>query len=600
MKSAFNFSRSLLDQTSELPYNNHLMCFENGVIDLRTGEQHPHSPKHFLTSAIAANYVPSASCPGVFRSFIESAFGEDLLEVLQAVTSMLLDPTAHYGRFVHLIGASGSGKGTMLRLWLEMFGMENTRSISSFSELETPEGRHHNLTGVRLCVFPDVGGYMRGLKPYYELVDNGPMSGRALYSPSAYQIKWNTRFVIASVDHLQIENSGDGWDRRVIPLPTKARSGAMNLDLSTQLSEVKGEVISWALSMPRERRDWILANLSSYERIEAARADASISGDPVRYFVDLCLRPSESKQKIQNHTLHTWYEAFCSVHGYQRMSMSRFVSHLKTVLPVQHQPRRRASTTEDPECVFIPAHWNQLQALSGVFEETDSDDGSIGCRCVKSKCEEGGLVAFSEYAHLVLSHVQACSDTFKDVQAQSNDPEHIDLQGVSGHVQTCSGQNAADEKNQLYRPDWTSDKVVSLKKTSHAKGFQFCPEQPDMPEHNAETRMVEGKLCSGTEAQVPEHRLQVPEHELQVGDRVWVRDCKREGVIKDTRSRPDLIEHLVEGSGLYGGDRLSSFNCLRQVKRHDTATPRRSRHRLPILRSHRHPVRSRSSLQCQR
>jgi putative DNA primase/helicase len=49
---------------------------------------------------------------------------------------MLLDPTAHYGRFIHLLGQSGSGKGTMLRLWLEMFGTENTRSINSFLNLK--------------------------------------------------------------------------------------------------------------------------------------------------------------------------------------------------------------------------------------------------------------------------------------------------------------------------------------------------------------------------------------------------------------------------------------------------------------------------------
>jgi hypothetical protein len=399
MKSAFNFSRSLLDASANLPYNHHLMCFENGVIDLRTGDRHSHDRSHFLTSAIAAPYTPNASCPEVFRSFVETAFGEDLLEVIQAVTSMLLDPTAPYGRFVHLIGPSGSGKGTLLRLWLEMFGMENTRSISSFSELETAEGRHQNLTGVRICALPDVGGYMRGLKPFYELVDNGPMSGRALFSPSAYQTKWSTRFLIASVDHLQIENSGDGWDRRVIPLPSRPRSGKMNPRLSDELSEVKGEIVSWALSISRERRDWVLNNLGLFERIESVRADASVSGDPVRYFVDLCLRPTNSDEKIQNHVLHTWYEAFCVTHGYQRMSMSRFLSHLKTVLAVQFQPRRRALSTEDPDRPRIPAHWTQLEPLDGVFEPVERDV----VRCVKSKCKEGGLPAFTDYANSVLN-----------------------------------------------------------------------------------------------------------------------------------------------------------------------------------------------------
>jgi guanylate kinase len=35
---------------------------------------------------------------------------------------MLIDPTAPYGKFMHIIGPSGSGKGTLLRLWGEIFG----------------------------------------------------------------------------------------------------------------------------------------------------------------------------------------------------------------------------------------------------------------------------------------------------------------------------------------------------------------------------------------------------------------------------------------------------------------------------------------------
>jgi phage/plasmid-associated DNA primase len=66
MKSAFNFSRSLLDHTSDLPYNSHLMCFQNGVVDARTGELQPHDRAHFLTSAITTSYVKGAQCPEGF------------------------------------------------------------------------------------------------------------------------------------------------------------------------------------------------------------------------------------------------------------------------------------------------------------------------------------------------------------------------------------------------------------------------------------------------------------------------------------------------------------------------------------------------------
>lgn len=406
-KSAFLICRDAID-VGELPANSHLRCFNNCTVDLRTGVPIPHDPKHFLSTTVAADYQPSQPCPQVFLDFIRSAYGEDLTEVIRAYTSMLLDPTAPYGKFIHLMGPSGSGKGTLLRLWGEMFAIEHFRS-GEFNNLSTAEGRHQYLTSAALYTVPDVGGYVQGLKAFYELVDNGPMTGRALFSSNAYQKRWDTRFVIASVDHLQIENSGDGWDRRCLPLPTKAREGIEDPNLGTKLAEVKGQIISWALAMTREERDRLILHPSTNERVLALKQDAAIHGDPVRAFVDLCLRPaSNAHPALESHQLHSWFGAFCQQHGYQGWGMSKFVNHLKTILPNQYVPRRRASATEDIDRGMIPAHWGGITDLGGVFvalteQESGSDNSYQSTQhrdsqwsCVKSMCQEGGLMAFKE------------------------------------------------------------------------------------------------------------------------------------------------------------------------------------------------------------
>ena len=406
-KSAFQVCRDAID-VGELPANRHLRCFNNCTVDLRTGEPIPHDPKHFLTTTVAADYQPNQPCPQVFLDFIRSAYGEDLIEVIRAYTSMLLAPTAPYGKFIHLMGPSGSGKGTLLRLWGEMFAVEHFRS-GEFNNLSTAEGRHQYLTSAALYTVPDVGGYIQGLKAFYELVDNGPMTGRALFSSNAYQKRWDTRFVIASVDHLQIENSGDGWERRCLPLPTKAREGIEDPNLGTKLASVKGQIISWALAMPREERDRLILHPSTNERVLALKQDAAIHGDPVRAFVDLCLRPAGNAHSyLESHQLHSWFGAFCQQHGYQGWGMSKFVNHLKTILPNHYVPRRRASATEDINRGMIPAHWSGIIDLAGVFidltkQESSSDNGTEGTQlsepqwtCFKSMCREGGLMAFKE------------------------------------------------------------------------------------------------------------------------------------------------------------------------------------------------------------
>jgi hypothetical protein len=251
---------------------------------------------------------------------------------------------------------------------------------------------------------------VQGLKPFYELVDNGPMTGRALFSSVAYQKLWNCRFVIASVDHLQIENAGDGWDRRCRPLPTKALSGVEDPNLGSKLAEVRGQVISWALAMPREERDRIILHPSTNERVLALKQDAAIHGDPVRAFVDMCLRPAgNATATLESHQLHSWFNAFCQQHGYQGWGMSKFINHLKTILPNHYVPRRRASALEDINRAMIPAHWSGIIDLASVFvsltlQESSVHNGSGGTlehresqwSCVKSMCQEGGLMAFKD------------------------------------------------------------------------------------------------------------------------------------------------------------------------------------------------------------
>ncbi|MCC3544137.1 MAG: hypothetical protein JGK21_28145 [Microcoleus sp. PH2017_22_RUC_O_B] len=283
--------------------------------------------------------------------------------------------------------------------------LEDSHS-GDFAELSNPESRHQHLTGKSLYTIPDTGGYITGVKPFYELVDNGQLSGRSLYSSCGYTKEWNCRFVAASVDHLQIENAGDGWDRRCLRLLSKEREGLEDPYLRHKLSDVKADIVSWALAMPREERDPLLLKPSKNNRIRLAKIDAATYGDPVRSFVDLCLRPSESASPIQNHELHSWFIAYCKAHGYSdNGGMSKFISHLKTVIPRHHLPRHR----QDGE--LVAASWTRMALLPNVMvdvsEVAPASKGYQGTpnhqysepdwRCAKFRCLEGGLLAFEEF-----------------------------------------------------------------------------------------------------------------------------------------------------------------------------------------------------------
>jgi hypothetical protein len=185
--------------------------------------------------------------------------------------------------------------------------------------------------------------------------------------------------------------------------------------LRHKLSAVKADIISWALAMPKVERDAILLQPSKNQRIRLAKLDAATYGDPVRSFIDLCFRPTDDASPIQNHELHSWFIAYCKAHGYSdNRGMSKFISHLKTVIPQHHVPRHRQDGELQPAC------WAHLTLIPGVMVDVSlTEDASNGYqgkpqlapepewRCAKFRCKEGGLLAFDEWQEQNISKALA-------------------------------------------------------------------------------------------------------------------------------------------------------------------------------------------------
>lgn len=410
--SALKYARGMLTLTDKKkPSNQHLRAFKNCTVDLRTGHMSQHSPGNYLTSAIACDYEEGLECPEIFTEFLRVSYGDDMIPVVRAAISMLLDPTAPWGKFIHIIGPSGSGKGVLLRLLQELFGKENSRGGSSFSDFADADKRHQSLKGCALYVIGDIAGYQRGLEVFYDLVDNAPMSGRALFSSSSYTEKWNVRFAIASVEYLQLENSAGGWDRRVLPILTQRRPESADIEnLEARLAEARGGIISWALAMPKEERDAILRKPWDYsERISNAMHESRVHGDSIASFVDCCLRPVTYGSRVvapemnQGH-MHDLYLAYCRANLLQPKGKPKFIGHLKTLIPGHYEPRRRLRADETGERDSqgkpprIPARWTWLEPEGQAFDfKSEDEDGGGTWIFRKSFNKEGNLDLFNQW-----------------------------------------------------------------------------------------------------------------------------------------------------------------------------------------------------------
>lgn len=509
-KSVFAYCKDLLN-LQDPPANNHLITFLNKTLDVRTGQLYNHEKTDFITRYIAADYQPGMECPEIFLNFLENSYGSELIPVIRACISMYLDPTAPYGKFLYIQGASGSGKGVLLRTLIELIGEEFAMSMTDLSVFGAADKRHQFLSNTQLCVAPDVGGFASGLRAFYELVDNGKMGGRALHDSDGYLRCWNTRFALASVLPLQVENSGDGWDRRAIHIKTKAAAAKPDWQLEEKIREQKAAIISWAISMDRDERNAILMNPASVApSIAENQTEQALIGDSIRAFIDKCLYPVDQGNdlnRISSAQLHSWYKAFCKQAGLHSKGLNQFVAHLRSVLPKHYVEKRRLRADESSQREMIGAGWINLADFPGLFVDInqaaagDESNGFTGYvqtqprnpvyECISDRLQDGQLKAFAEFN----SQPQPAAAVVTEQPAPAVEPVAVE-QPASPSTATDepinqpqpqlapdnTGAAAGDEVEPLAAEDVDSvvDAVLTAAKTGNADDFKFLTHLPKL------------------------------------------------------------------------------------------------------------------------
>jgi putative DNA primase/helicase len=396
--SACRFVQAMIAEPQSALSKTHI-AFRNGSLNLETKKLEDHCREHYLTSCIDADYVEwddSNECPKVFKDFVAGSFGEELLPLIRALVATYVNPSAPYGHFIHFIGASGSGKTTMLEFFASLVGKDHRTGINDLSVLTTPEKRHQNLSGKSIIFLGDIAGRLENVNEFYELVTNGEMSGRALYLSSIYNKRWDLRFLLASVDMLSVENSGDGWDRRCIPLPTKAIDPKRKTDnkLGEKLQACKAEVISWALALANDERDYLLRNPTSTEVIARLKHDQSLASDTVKVFVDYCLEPIEGEDNklVPKDDLYDLYKAFCLEFGYKSRSERSFSNHVYGCIPNNELPSKvifeNGKSRRTQRCLahiqIKPSLWTRKS------QHEQPTFNKVGCT-------EGGMIAIADF-----------------------------------------------------------------------------------------------------------------------------------------------------------------------------------------------------------
>lgn len=112
-------------------YPSHWINFQNGMLDILTGELHKHSPEYISVNQIPHNYKPylNIEC-STFYKFIKSRIpDEEDQKMLFEYIGYCMTKDVSFQKFMILYGLGESGKSTIINFTTSIIGKENTCSI---------------------------------------------------------------------------------------------------------------------------------------------------------------------------------------------------------------------------------------------------------------------------------------------------------------------------------------------------------------------------------------------------------------------------------------------------------------------------------------
>ena len=271
-----------------------LINFENGTLDLRTGQLRPHNRRDYLTQIVPFEFDPTATCPTIDRFLDECMQGKkrlvDFLWQLLGYTSVGLTTEQI---LILNIGEGCNGKTTFMNLVLQAFGGlgEGSYAFNAVSEnllTAKGQGKHEtwrmDMFGKRVVTAMEVEeGRTFAESLIKELTGSDPITGRRMrqdnwtYVPG-YQL-W------LSANHLpHIRGTDEGIWRRIVVIPWEASfKGKEDRTLGEKL---KAEIPGLWARVAREAVAWREKGLTIPREVVAASLRYRREQDPLRPFLE--------------------------------------------------------------------------------------------------------------------------------------------------------------------------------------------------------------------------------------------------------------------------------------------------------------------------
>lgn len=219
---------------------------------------------------------------------------QDTIQLLRAFINACVIGRPDLQRYMHLLGAGGTGKSTFIRLLFEILGNENC-TTTDLKNLEENKFETANIYGKRLTAITDSNRYGSSVDVLKALTGQDPVRNERKNVQQAGSFIYEGMILIASNEALASTDYTSGIGRRQLVVKFDRRIKA---DEKTAFMAAGGEeqlhreipaIIKWALQLSREK----VTNIFMHPPAKASEAafESLISQNPIMQWITENLLP---------------------------------------------------------------------------------------------------------------------------------------------------------------------------------------------------------------------------------------------------------------------------------------------------------------------
>lgn len=403
------------------------VCFLNGVLELESRELLEHKPSYFFTSQLPFEWQPSAPDPQPVIDWLTDSVGgkPDQVQLIRAYANAIILGRSNLQRFLELIGPGGSGKSTLIRLFVAMIGNEAVYS-TQLKQLEENRFETAKIFGKKLVVVTDAEKWHSDVSTLKCITGEDTIRFEEKNKQSDISFIYRGMVVIAANQHTGSNDYSSAIQRRRITVEfDHVVSADKRRDLDSEFEPLLPSVVRWVLDMPNAEVVSYLRNTSSrVKSLQSVRLETLTATNPIAAWLMDCVSFNESSEtqvgtkeritktsgcrdedKTTRHEYEHWqtrlypsYLAWCDRSNKQAISLQVFartvVDCCKNMLGKPFVKKSRQSQG----AVIKGVSLCRLNADSSVIYPIENDE-NVDCADLKESlnCEEGQAETSDEF-----------------------------------------------------------------------------------------------------------------------------------------------------------------------------------------------------------